>query len=48
MLHEARMTAEYAARGLWDEAARRAKAYERLQNQLHALGEPPYEDVPAD
>lgn len=48
MLHEARMTAEYAARGLWDLAAGRAKSYERLQNQLRALGEPPYEDAPPD
>lgn len=36
MYHEARMCAEYAALGLWDEASRRAKSYKRLENQLRA------------
>ena len=37
MIHEARMTAEYAALGLWDEAARRARSYKTLESQLRAV-----------
>ena len=37
MMHEARMCAEYAALGLWDEAARRARSYKRLEAQLRAV-----------
>lgn len=36
MMHEARMCAEYAALGLWDEASRRARSYKRLESQLRA------------
>lgn len=37
MLHEARMCAEYAALGLWDEASNRAKSYKSLERQLRAV-----------
>ena len=36
MIHEARMCAEYAALGLWDDASRRAKSYKSLERLLRA------------
>lgn len=47
MLHEARMCAEYAALSLWDEAARRARSYKRLQQQLEVALLAPEEPAPA-
>lgn len=44
MYHEARMCAEYVLLGLWDQASSRAKSYQTLEKQLHALLLGPDED----